>query len=234
MRLRSFGMIGVAAALAFGCGGAGSGAPGSFGSSSVPGNGNQPPNSSDVPGSSSMPSNPNQPLNNSSTPTFGRCDNLCALVNNYSCITIDPNSGMSCLSQCEVALANGTGDLTADCVAKELDAILCADAAGLLYCDQGNLSFHLQQNDTGGACATEIAAALQCERGSATCGPADTCDGCKCLNPTDPGACTDVCQQPNGGTCTMAGDQCAGCTPGCQQCLCLNNYDATLCTNSCP
>ncbi len=235
MRLRSFGTIGVAAAVAVACGGAGSGAGGTFG-----GGTQQPPSSSDTPTSSNTaPSNPNQPTNNT-TPLGGGgalCSSVCSLAGKYPCVDL-PTSQTDCMTYCQDALANGADKTTPECAQASVDMILCADANGDLSCTDNGLEI---SQKAGTDCPNEIAAYAPCIQVSTqSCQTGVDCSGCqgdceKCQCQNGPGtACDSVCNgTPNGGTCTMAGDQCAGCADNCSSCMCVTNNNATQCASAC-
>lgn len=242
MRIRSFAMIGVAAAMAAGCGGAGSGSVGSFSGTGAPASGSQPPSSSDTPSSSeTAPGNPNQPTS-SSTPGGGAvCPSACALADKYPCVGLDLPAG-DCVTQCQTALANGDLGATMDCVKASLSLFECADAIGGVTCppDGGDPDF---SDAVATACASELQATLDacndqqqggsCQPGVDCSGCQDACASCECTNGQNAPACGNACGTTNGGTCTQSGDQCAGCTNNCDACLCATNNDQTTCASAC-
>ncbi len=223
MRIRSFAMFGVAAALAVACGGAGSGSVGSFAGTGTPGSGTQPPNSSGSPTSSTdVPTNPNQPSNTSSTPGGSLCEKACPVLSKYPCFatstcastgaggagpgggstncTTTPITADNCLSQCEAGLANLSAS-ELECAKVSITLYECADALGAISCpaDGGDAKI---ADSAAQACSTQLAAVQQ--------------------------YCNDN-TVGNGGTCTMNGDQCAGCTDQCSACTCVNNGDSANC-----
>lgn len=250
MRLVGFGLMGVAAALALGCGSAGSGTGGPFGGGTVPGTGDQPPNSTDMPtNTNTAPSNPNQPPNGSSVPASGvLCESACDLAVKYPCIlsmdcsaTVGSDAGVpttncttvtkeECLNACEAGLTSASPQDLA-CGMAGIELLKCADQYGDASCPAhgGNPTF---SSTIALDCGSQLQAQNQaCNGTSQGCGPADSCDGCVCQHPNDLQACADVCGQPNNGTCTLAGDQCAGCPDQCSMCTCFANGDPTNCTS---
>jgi hypothetical protein len=229
-------MIG-AAALAIGCGSAGSGSVGSFGGTGTPASGSQPPSNG-----STVPGNPNQPQNASTTPGgAGVCSTACALAAKYPCVVMDLPAG-DCVMQCETALANGGLGASLDCVKASLVMFKCADAQGGVSCpaDGGDPQF---TDAATAACSQYVQATVDAcgndQQQGGSCDPSIGCDGCqndcdKCKCQTGGGAsCDSVCGTPNNNTCTLSGDQCVGCADACSQCTCLAGGDPTNCTTQC-
>jgi len=227
-------MIG-AAALAIGCGSAGSGSVGSFGGTGSPANGSQPPTNSNT-----LPANPNQPRNASTTPGgAGVCSTACALVAKYPCIVQGLAAG-DCVVQCNVALANGDLDLDRACTDASLALFKCADAQGGVSCPPDGGDPNVSDAATA-ACSQYVQAAADacgnsqqqgsCDAGVDCSGCQSTCEACKCQS-GDTGVCDSVCGTTNN-TCTLSGDQCVGCADACSQCTCLAGGDPANCAAAC-